>query len=170
MYDFRSLLLPMSHLGHAPSFFGQFSHDTINVAPSLSFLDVLKSCCLVLFSLRKMQKKKWHSSVSPWLLFIPTDTLWRTLLWTSSQTMPTNQQQLQGTSTMCLPLQSLQAQSTALPLLWTNILISLWQSGLVKHSPTLWGLHWPPIPFHFITLSSSISMALLHRQGTIAYL
>ena len=55
---FCSLLLSMSLLAHVPSFFGQISHDMLIVASSLSFLNVLKSCCLVLFSLRKMQKTK----------------------------------------------------------------------------------------------------------------
>ena len=54
---FWSLLLSRSLLGHAPSFFGHFSHDTIIVAPSLSFQDVLKSSYLMLFSCRKTQKK-----------------------------------------------------------------------------------------------------------------
>ena len=45
-----------SLLGYIPSFFGHFSHDMIIVALSFSFLTVLKSCCLVLFSWRKMQK------------------------------------------------------------------------------------------------------------------
>jgi len=48
----------MSVLGYAPSFFGQISHDTIVVAPSPSFPNVLKMCCLVLFSWRKTQKKQ----------------------------------------------------------------------------------------------------------------
>jgi hypothetical protein len=48
----------ISLLGHAPAFLGNFSHDTIVVALSLSFLNVVKSCYLVLFSWRKMQKKK----------------------------------------------------------------------------------------------------------------
>jgi hypothetical protein len=39
-------------------FLGKFSHDTIVVALSLSFLNVVKSCYLVLFSWRKMQKTK----------------------------------------------------------------------------------------------------------------
>jgi hypothetical protein len=45
-------------LGYAPSFLGNFSYDTIVVASSLSFLNVLKSYCLVLFALRKMQNQK----------------------------------------------------------------------------------------------------------------
>jgi hypothetical protein len=48
----------MSILGHAPSFFGQISHDMIIVAFSLSFLNVLKLCCFVLFSWRQLQKCK----------------------------------------------------------------------------------------------------------------
>ena len=48
----------MSLLGHESSFFGHFSHNTIIVAPSFGFLKVLKLCYLVLFSWRKMQKKK----------------------------------------------------------------------------------------------------------------
>ena len=42
---------------HAPSFLGEFSHDTTIVAPSFTFLNVVKSCDLVLFSWRNMQKK-----------------------------------------------------------------------------------------------------------------
>jgi hypothetical protein len=48
----------ISILGYVPSFLGDFSHDTKVVAPSLIFLNVLKSCYFVLFSLRKTQKKK----------------------------------------------------------------------------------------------------------------
>ena len=40
------------------SFLGQFSHDTIIVATSITFLNGLKSSCLVLFWWRKMQKVK----------------------------------------------------------------------------------------------------------------
>ena len=47
-----------SLLRQAPSFFGHFSHDTRIVALSFSFLNVLKLCCLVLFSWRKLQKRK----------------------------------------------------------------------------------------------------------------
>ena len=50
--------MSISLLGHAPSFFGEFSHDTTIVAPSFTFLNVVKSCDLVLFSWRKMQKRK----------------------------------------------------------------------------------------------------------------
>ena len=55
---FCHLSVSISLLGHAPSFLGEFSHDTIVVAPVLSFLNMLKSCCLVFFSWRKMQKTK----------------------------------------------------------------------------------------------------------------
>jgi hypothetical protein len=55
---FCSLSVSISLLGYVPSFLGDFSHDTKVVAPSLSFLSVLKSCYLLLFSLRKTQKKK----------------------------------------------------------------------------------------------------------------
>jgi hypothetical protein len=48
----------ISLLGHAPAFLGKFSHDTIVVALSLSFLNVVKSCYLVLLSWRKLRKKK----------------------------------------------------------------------------------------------------------------
>jgi hypothetical protein len=48
----------ISLLGNTPSFLGEFSHDTKVVAPSLSFANVLKSWYLVLFSWRKIQKKK----------------------------------------------------------------------------------------------------------------
>jgi len=48
----------MSLLGHAPSFFGENFHHMIIVAPSFSFPNVVKSCCLMLFSLRKTQKNK----------------------------------------------------------------------------------------------------------------
>jgi hypothetical protein len=40
------------------SLLGDFSHDIKVVAPSVSFLNVLKSHDLVLFSLRKMPKRK----------------------------------------------------------------------------------------------------------------
>ena len=53
---FCCLSMSISLLGCAPSFLGQIFHDIIIVAPSLSFLNVLKSCCLVLFSWRKLQK------------------------------------------------------------------------------------------------------------------
>ena len=53
-----SLSVSISLLGHAPSFLGEFSHDTLVVAPFLSFLNTLKSYCLVFCSWRKMQKKK----------------------------------------------------------------------------------------------------------------
>jgi hypothetical protein len=58
MTDFCSLSVSISHLGHVPSFLGKFSHDTIFVASSFSFLNVLKSYCLVWISWRKMQKTK----------------------------------------------------------------------------------------------------------------
>jgi hypothetical protein len=54
---FCSVSVSISLLGYVPSFLGDFSHDTKVVAPSLSFLSVLKSCYLLLFSLRKMQNK-----------------------------------------------------------------------------------------------------------------
>jgi len=44
------------------SFFGQFSHNKIIVAPSLSFLNVLKLYCLVLFLWRKSQKNEKKAS------------------------------------------------------------------------------------------------------------
>ena len=50
----------ISLLGYAPSFLGDFSHDTIVVAPSHRFPNVLKSCDLVLFSWRKINT--FHSS------------------------------------------------------------------------------------------------------------
>jgi hypothetical protein len=49
--------------GYPPSFLGEFSHDTIVVAPSPGFLNVLKLCCLVLFSLRKTQKTKQNAAL-----------------------------------------------------------------------------------------------------------
>ena len=55
---FCNLSVSISLLGHAPSFLGEFSHDTIVVASVLTFLNMLKSCCLVFFSWRKMQKTK----------------------------------------------------------------------------------------------------------------
>ena len=55
---FCSLLVSISLLGYVPSFLGEFSHDTIVVAPSLSFPNVVKSSHLVLFSWRKLQKNK----------------------------------------------------------------------------------------------------------------
>ena len=54
---FCSLSVSISLLGHAPSFLGEISHDTIVVAPFLSFLNMSKSCCLVFCSWRKMQNK-----------------------------------------------------------------------------------------------------------------
>ena len=57
------LSVSISFFGYAPSFLGEFSHDTIVVAPSLSFLNVLKSCYLVLFSLRKTQKTKKNAAL-----------------------------------------------------------------------------------------------------------
>ena len=48
----------MTLLGHESSFFGHFFHDTVIVAPSFGFLNVLKLFYLVLFSWRKMQKTK----------------------------------------------------------------------------------------------------------------
>ena len=57
MSDFCSLSVSISLLGYVPSFLGEFSRDTIVVAPSLSFPNVVKSSHLVLFSWRKMQKK-----------------------------------------------------------------------------------------------------------------
>jgi hypothetical protein len=50
--------MSISLLQHTPSFLGQFSHNRIIVAPSLSFLNVLKSCYLVFFSWRKTQDNK----------------------------------------------------------------------------------------------------------------
>ena len=52
----------MTLLGYVSSFFSQFSHDTIIVAPSFGFLDELKLCYLLLFSKRKIKKKKKASS------------------------------------------------------------------------------------------------------------
>jgi hypothetical protein len=50
--------MTISILGYVPSFLGDFSHDTKVVAPSLIFLNVLKSHYFVLFSLRKTKKNK----------------------------------------------------------------------------------------------------------------
>jgi len=63
----------ISLLGHAPSFLGQFSHGTTIVAPSLKFVNVLKSSYLVLFSSRKNRKfkKKEKHSQQP-VLYTPT--------------------------------------------------------------------------------------------------
>ena len=63
MSDFCSLSVLISLLGYAPSFLGEFSHDTIVVAPSLSFLNVVKSYYLVLFSWRKLQKTKKNAAL-----------------------------------------------------------------------------------------------------------
>jgi len=52
----------MSLLGYVPSFFGKF-HGTTIVAPSFSFANVVKSCDLVLFSSRKMQKTKENAAL-----------------------------------------------------------------------------------------------------------
>jgi hypothetical protein len=48
----------ISLLGHAPAFLGIFSHDTIVVALSLSFLNVVKSCYLFFFFMEKTAKNK----------------------------------------------------------------------------------------------------------------
>jgi hypothetical protein len=48
----------ISLLGHAPAFLGIFSHDTIVVALSLSFLNVVKSCYLFFFFMEKNAKNK----------------------------------------------------------------------------------------------------------------
>ena len=60
---FCNLSVSISLLGHAPSFLGEFSHGTIVVAPVLSFLNMLKSCCLVFFPWRKMQKTKKNAAL-----------------------------------------------------------------------------------------------------------
>ena len=60
---FWSLSMSISLLGYALSFFGQFSHSTIVVALSLTFLNLLKSCDFVLFSWRKMQKTKKNAAL-----------------------------------------------------------------------------------------------------------
>ena len=52
---FCSLSVSISLLRHTPSFLGQISHDMIIVADALNFQNMPKSCCLVLFSQRKMQ-------------------------------------------------------------------------------------------------------------------
>jgi hypothetical protein len=54
----------ISLLGNAPSFLGEISYDTKVVAPSLSFVNVLKSWYLVLFSWRKMQNKKYKKNTA----------------------------------------------------------------------------------------------------------
>ena len=54
----------------APSFFRQFSHNIIILAVSLSFLNMLKLSCLMLFPLRKMRKTKtqhWQKSLMTYL-------------------------------------------------------------------------------------------------------
>ena len=53
---FCSLLMSISLVGYALSFFGQISHSTIVVALSLTFLNLLKSC--------KKKKKTGHFSKS----------------------------------------------------------------------------------------------------------
>jgi len=61
MFNFCSLCslsVSISLLGYAPSFLGQIFYDMIIVAPSLSSLNMLKSCCLVLLPWRKTQKTK----------------------------------------------------------------------------------------------------------------
>jgi hypothetical protein len=62
----------ISILGYVPSFLGDFSHDTKVVAPSLIFLNVLKSRYFVLFSLRKTQKKKKRGAFENLLAHIST--------------------------------------------------------------------------------------------------
>jgi hypothetical protein len=63
MTNFCSLKVSISLLGYTPSFLGEFSHDTKVVAPSLSFVNVLKACYLVLFPLRKMQNKNKNGTL-----------------------------------------------------------------------------------------------------------
>jgi hypothetical protein len=58
MTNFCSLKVSISLLGYTPSFLGEFSPDMKVVATSLSFVNVLKACYLVLFPLRKMQNAK----------------------------------------------------------------------------------------------------------------
>ena len=57
-----SLSVSLSLSRYALPFLGQISHDTMIVAPYLTFLSVLKSFCLVLFSWGKMQKG-WKKSL-----------------------------------------------------------------------------------------------------------
>jgi hypothetical protein len=47
----------ISFLGHAPSFLSDFNHNTKVVAPSLSFVTVLKLFYFLLFSWINMQNK-----------------------------------------------------------------------------------------------------------------
>jgi len=68
-YSF-SLSVSISFLGYRPSILGEFSHDTIVVALSLSFVSVLKSCYLVLFSWRKTQKTKKNAAVKKMFFLI----------------------------------------------------------------------------------------------------
>jgi hypothetical protein len=72
MTNFCSLKVSISLLGYTPSFLGEFSHDTKVVAPSLSFVNVLKACYLVLFPLRKMQNKKKRDTFENLLPHIST--------------------------------------------------------------------------------------------------
>ena len=58
MSNFCSLWVSISLIGYALCYFGHFTHNATIVVPSFSFLNVLKSCDLVLFSFRKMQKRK----------------------------------------------------------------------------------------------------------------
>src|ERR1700749_1297139 len=51
-----SLSVSLSLSRYALPFLGQISHDTMIVAPYLTFLNVLRSFCLVLFSWGKMHK------------------------------------------------------------------------------------------------------------------
>jgi hypothetical protein len=64
--------MTISILGYVPSFLGDFSHDTKVVAPSLIFLNVLKSHYFVLFSSRKTQKKKKRVTFENLLAHIST--------------------------------------------------------------------------------------------------
>ena len=55
--DFCSLSVSLSLLRYACSFLGRNFYDTVIVAPSLTFLNILKSSCLALFSWKESLKK-----------------------------------------------------------------------------------------------------------------
>ena len=79
-----SCCLPVSLIliGDAPSFLGQLSHNIIIVALSLGFLNMLKLCYLMMFSLKKMQKTKTQDQVKSLLSYLHNgSTLEHNLNW-----------------------------------------------------------------------------------------
>ena len=65
-----NLMLPVSVIEQLLPFWVNFPANTIIVALSLSFLNVLRVCCLVFFSLRKCKRQKtqhWGKSLRSYL-------------------------------------------------------------------------------------------------------